>query len=139
MSSARAVPKSGLWRSASKSGQRTTIDLMALPHYRCTVFRSGDQVLSASQCRMVTATKAVKVNHLGPGHMDIFLIASTVGIRGGVKHKRVASGLCRWKDRVRRQSGFQLSQVWILHRQVRFPLDHNGKTPTVPRGASQRW
>ncbi len=48
-------------------------------------FRSVDQVLPTAKCRMVSATEAYKMSHIGLGNLDVFSTVEVYRVGGGVE------------------------------------------------------
>ncbi len=49
--------------------------------------RSVDQVLSTAKCRMVSATEASQMSHIGLGHLDVFSTVEVYRLGGGVERR----------------------------------------------------
>ncbi len=49
--------------------------------------RSVDQVLPTASCRMVSATEASKMSHVGLGHLDVFSMVEVYRVGGGVERR----------------------------------------------------
>ncbi len=122
-SSSRDAPRSSLWRSASKAGQRShkwSYDSSSLSHRRHMV--SSDRLIRLFQRRSVGWWPLRKRRGSVVSDLDSRTTSCQSGIWAygaawswSLKCRRVSSGLSGWQGIVRRKAYVLPSQVWLLH------------------------
>ncbi len=50
-------------------------------------FRSVDQMVPTAKCRMVSATEASQMSHVGLGHLEVFSMTEVRRVGGGVERR----------------------------------------------------
>ncbi len=53
-------------------------------------FRPVDQMLLMVKCKMVSATEASQMSHIGLGHLDVFSMVEVYRVGGGVERRGAA-------------------------------------------------